>query len=63
MSPSKLKKLHDFVSGICNDLENHSKITKKKRKRNPEVVVKNLKYMQTANIGKYKIESFDPKKF
>ena len=62
LSPSKLKKLHDFVAGICDDLENHSKITKRKRKRKPEVVVKNLKYMKSANIGKFKIESFDPKK-
>ena len=62
LSLSKLKKLHGFVSSICDDFDNHAKITKRKRKRKPEVVVKNLKYMQSANIGKFKIESFDPKK-
>ena len=61
LSPAKLKKLYEFVCSICDDFESYSKITKKKRKRNPDVIVKNLKYMQSANVGKFKISSFDPK--
>jgi len=62
LTPTKLKKLYVFVSEICDDLKLHSTITKKKRKRSPDSIVKNLKFAKDATVGKYKIESFDPRK-
>ncbi len=60
LSESKIRKLHEFVSDICDDLESYGKITKKKRKRKPEQVIKNLKYQQNIKVGKFTITSFDP---
>lgn len=60
LSNGKIKQLHQFVSGICDDLESYGKITKKKRKRKPEQVVKSLKYAESVNVGKSKLSSFDP---
>ena len=62
LSPVKLKKLFEFVSGICEDFDNHAKITKKKKKRNPDTVVKNLKFMDKTILNKIEINSFDPTK-
>lgn len=62
LSSGKIRQLYDFVSGICDDLESYGKITKKKRKRKPEQVVKSLKYAETAMYGKaFHMQSFDPK--
>lgn len=60
LSQGKIRKLHEFVSGICEDLESYGKITKKKRKRKPEQVVKSLKYLDIGRVGRFHIKSFDP---
>lgn len=60
LSNGKIKQLHEFVSSICDDLESYGKITKKKRKRKPEQVVKSLKYSEFSNVGNFRIYSFDP---
>ena len=60
LSEAKVRKLHEFVSDICDDLVSYGKITKKKRKRKPEQVIKNLKYATEAEVGTVKIQSFDP---
>ena len=60
LSNGKIKQLHEFVSGICEDLESYGKITKKKRKRKPEQVVKSLKYAKSGDVGKFRVYSFDP---
>lgn len=60
LSNGKIKQLHEFVSGICDDLESYGKITKKKRKRKPEQVIKSLKYSEYGDVGKFRVHSFDP---
>ena len=62
LSPSKLKKLHQFVSEICEDFTKYSKITKKKKTRKPEDIIKTLKYMETSKFGNSDISSFNPVK-
>tara|TARA_Y100000385_G_scaffold285127_1_gene344477 strand:+ start:580 stop:1308 length:729 start_codon:yes stop_codon:yes gene_type:complete len=62
LSPSKLKKLHQFVSEICEDFTKYSKITKKRKTKKPEDIVKTLKYMETFKFGNCDITSFDPVK-
>jgi hypothetical protein len=61
LSEAKVRKLYEFVSEICSDLESYGKITKKKRKRKPEQIVKSLKYAEKEVIGKLQLTSFDPK--
>jgi len=58
LSESKVKKLHEFVSEICADLESYGKITKKKRKRKPEQIIRNLKYSHEEKIGSNYVKSF-----
>lgn len=60
LSQGKIRKLYEFISSICEDLESYGKITKKKRKRSPEQAVKSLKYSEFGDIGKSRIHSFDP---
>jgi mRNA-degrading endonuclease RelE of RelBE toxin-antitoxin system len=62
LSSSKLKKLHEFVSEICDDFASYSKITKKKKIKKPEDIVKTLKYMDSSMFGTRLINSFDPVK-
>jgi len=62
LSPSKLKKLYQFVSDICDDFASYSKITKKKKVKKPEDIVKTLKYMDNSMFGNVLVNSFDPVK-
>jgi hypothetical protein len=62
LSPMKLKKLHEFVSEICDDFMNYSKITKKKKVKKPEDIIKTLKYMENFKFGNIEVSSFDPVK-
>jgi len=57
---SKISKLHEFVCSICEDFESYGKITKKKKKRKPEQIIKTLKYKDSANVGACYVTSFDP---
>lgn len=59
---SKVKKLRDFVSDICADLETYSRITKKKKKKTPQQLLKNFQYLPSTIISKIFIQSFEPDK-
>lgn len=61
LTAGKVRKLHSFVDAICNDLEKHGKIVRRKRARSPEQAIKKLKYEQEGCVGKTKLKSFDPK--
>jgi len=59
---SKVKKLRNFVSDICADLETYSTITKKKKKKTPEQLLKSFQYLPSTTINKTLVESFEPNK-
>lgn len=60
LTAAKIRKLYEFVCSICDDFEEYGKITKKKRKRKPEQIIKNLKYSESGKVGKTYFTSFDP---
>ena len=59
---SKVQKLRNFVSDICADLETYSKITKKKKKKTPDQVLKSFQHLASTTINKIFVQSFEPDK-
>ena len=58
LTQTKLKKIEEYLNLLIEVLENNSKITRKKRKIDPSVAVRKLKFKSMFK----KIESVDPEK-
>tara|TARA_R110000824_G_scaffold276181_1_gene464725 strand:+ start:234 stop:935 length:702 start_codon:yes stop_codon:yes gene_type:complete len=58
LSISKLKKIEEYLSALIDVLAQNSRITRKKKKKDPVKLVKNLKFMKEDK--KLDLESVDP---